>query len=161
MVAPAGGGEEVPLLATPFQEQGADFAPDGRWIVYASDESGRPEVYVRRFVPPADAGQAPTAGSGKWRISTGVGGMPKWSRDGKEIFYLAPDDNLMAVPVSVTPDFHAGAPRPLFLSRIDLLAGVRDYDVSADGQRFLLNRRVQMDPPPPTIVLDWTAQLKP
>ncbi len=134
------------------------FSPDGRWIAYASNESGRPEVYVQPY---------PQA-TGKWQISTQGGNFPRWARSGKELLYLGADLSVMAVDVqSDGAAFKAGTPRALFKtsaliqnhrgSTIDI-----PYDVSADGQRFLLNERLTPagQGAPITVVQNWTAALK-
>ena len=96
------------FLQTPFDEQNAQFSPNGRWIAYSSDESGSSEVYVTPF-----PGQV-----GRWQISTGGGSRPCWRRDGKEIYYLAPDDKLMAVSLSEKGvGLEVGTPQPLFTAR--------------------------------------------
>ena len=89
-----------PYLQTQFRENQGQFSPDGHWVAYTSDESGRLEVYVQPF---------PAAG-GKWQISTNGGENPKWRRDGKELFYLGLDRRLMAVEVKTAPTFEAGLP---------------------------------------------------
>jgi Tol biopolymer transport system component len=83
------------LLATEFEESNGQFSPDGRWFAYTSTESGRTEVYVQTF---------PVSG-GKWLVSTGGGSQPRWRRDGKELFYIAPDKQLMSVKVNAGFDF--------------------------------------------------------
>jgi len=102
-----------PFLRTQFREFGARLSPDGHGIAYTSNESGKNEIYVRRFIPEPD-GEA-TAAAGNWIVSRGGGsGMVHWRRDGKELYYLSPDAKVMTVEVSTTPDFHASAPKPLF-----------------------------------------------
>jgi len=138
-----------PFLQTQFNERDARFSSDGRWVAFISNESGRNEIYVTRFDQPGE----------KWRISTAGGESPRWRRDGKELFYLAADKKLMAVPVkSGAATFEAEAPTALF--KIDsILEG--DYDVTADGQRFLINSSVAgAQSLPFTVVLNWTTQLK-
>ena len=105
------------------------FSPDGRWVAYVSDESGRNEVYVAPFPGPG----------GKWQISTAGGTYPRWRRDGTEIFYVSPDSKLMSAAVNGKGlSFEVGAVTPLFETH--LVTGSRyAYDVSADGQRFLIN----------------------
>ena len=118
----------LPLVNTPFSEGGGQFSPDGRWIAYMSNESGRPEVYVAPFPGPG----------GKWQISTTAGNWPRWKRDGAEIFYLGPNNTLIAATVDGRGSaLEVGAVRPLF----DTRAGAPrwPFDVSADGQRFLVN----------------------
>nr|MBA3257663.1 protein kinase [Pyrinomonadaceae bacterium] len=142
-------GKPFPFLQTQFDERDARFSPDGRWVAFMSNESGRNEVYITRFDQPGE----------KWRISPAGGGSPRWRRDGKELFYLAADQRLMVVPIkSGAATFEAGAPTALF--KIDsILEG--DYDVTADGQRFLINSSVAgAQSSPFTVVLNWTADLK-
>jgi hypothetical protein len=126
------------------------FSPDGRWIAYESQESGKPEVYVAPFPGPG----------GKRQISTGGGGTPRWRRDGKELFYLAPDRRLMSVEVfGKGVAFEIGAVRPLFRTRA--AAPALTYDVTADGQRFLVINSVEEEESSPlTLVVNWNAGLK-
>jgi len=142
-----------PFLQTPFNDAQGRFSPDGRWIAYISNESGRYEVYVTAFPGPG----------GKWQISS-VGGTtiavwPRWRRDGKEISYLAPDGTLLAAAVNGQgARFEVGDVRPLFSPRS---RGPRwPYDVSPDG-RFLVNAVVERGGSSPLlVVLNWTAALK-
>lgn len=116
----------IPFLQTRFNEFYGVFSPDGRWVAYTSNESGRTEVYVAAF---------PGAG-GKRQISTAGGTMPRWRRDGREIFYLSPDNTLMAAAVNGQgASFAVASVAALFETRA---AGDWPYDVSADGQRFLI-----------------------
>ena len=118
--------EPVPFLDTPFNQFQASFSPDDRWVVYVSDESGRNEVYLRSFPDGAD----------KRQISLQGGWMPRWA--GSEIFYIQ-GQTMMAVPVSTQPGLTIGEPKPLFSSS-ELRTGRTSpiYDVTADGQRFIL-----------------------
>jgi len=147
-----GDGKPVPLLQTPFPEFDGQFSPDGRWIAYASDESGKWEVYVQSF---------PLSGA-KWQISTSGGFEPKWRRDGKELFYLSLEGKITAVDVNAgSSKFEAGAPRGLFPIRTTEFGADRNhYAVSADGQRFLVNTLEEGASAPITVVLNWTADLK-
>ncbi len=146
-----------PVLQTPFEERAGEFSPDSRWIVYESNESGSFEIYVRSF---------PAAG-GKWAVSTAGGTQPRWRRDGKELYYVAPDTRLMAVSITATADgqtLDASAPVPLFPTRLasgpGFAPGEAQYEVAPDG-RFLLNTVVdESSAPPITITLNWTAALK-
>ena len=142
----------TPFLATTFNEQEGQFSPDGKWLVYVSDESGQPEIYVQPFPGPG----------AKWRVSTKGGGMPRWGPDGRELFYLATDQKLMRVDIKMAPEVEIGEPQSLFLTRIKVLGlGPTQYDVSADGQRFLVNTLVEeQDATPITLVLNWFEELK-
>ncbi len=146
-------GEAKPflLLQSEFAEFQGHFSPDGRWFAYVSDESGRPEVYVQSF---------PHAG-GKWQVSTGGGAQPHWRRDGKELFYISADRKLMAVSVKLDGGFESGAPSPLFTTQVSGFASPDRYDVSPDGQRFLINSAVgETSKTPINVVLNWTSTLK-
>jgi len=139
------------FLETSFNEYQGRLSSDGRFIAYASDESGRPEVYVRPF----------PEGAAKWRISTGGGSEPVWRRDAKELFYLAADGKLMSVEVKTgTAPFEA--PRPLFQTRLatSSTAYRTSYVVRGDGQRFLVNTVVgEVKSAPITVVLNWAREL--
>jgi eukaryotic-like serine/threonine-protein kinase len=135
-----------PFLVTQFNEFYGQFSPDGKWIAYSSDESGRYEVYVTPFPGPG----------GKWQISTGGGAGARWRRDGKEIFYGTSDDRMMAVDVTAKgTTLEVGKARTLFGP-----APANDFDASADGQRFLMSVPVQTGPESLTLVQNWTAALK-
>ncbi|MEP6471312.1 MAG: protein kinase [Acidobacteriota bacterium] len=145
-------GTSSPLLATESDEADAVFSPDGRWIAYQSDESGRSEIYVRSY---------PKSG-GKWQVSSGGGIHPVWRADQKEIFYQSADWKLMAVEVSTSAEFESGVPNALFPIR-PKTAPNRNFDVSPDGQRILVNmpagEGVEQSPPV-VLVQNWTALLK-
>ncbi|MBI3208230.1 MAG: protein kinase [Candidatus Solibacter usitatus] len=154
MTVGAGERKPVPFLATPANETDATFSPDGKWIAYSSDESGRYEVYVQGFVP----GQTPAAGIGKWQISTAGGSKPYWRRDGKELYYIA-GNKMMAVAVkSAGTKFEPGVGVPLFDTRT---TGWAPYAVTPDG-RFLINTQEEPEEnaSPITVVLNWTSALK-
>jgi Tol biopolymer transport system component len=143
-------GKASPLVQTEFDEMAGAFSPDGRWLAYASNESGRFEIYVRPFPEPG----------GKWEISTTGGVEPRWRRDGRELFYVTPDGRLMAAEVRTGAAFEAGTPKALFVTSLKNAAGSR-YDVTPDGQRFLVNRPVADESAPPiTLVQNWPALLK-
>lgn len=143
-----------PYLQTPFEEGHGQFSPDGRWVAYASNESGRAEVYIQSF----------PIGNGKWQVSTAGGDQPQWSADGKELFYLATDRNLMAVVVSGTSTLEIGRPNTVFQTRVPFtgISGDRTGYVPAhDGQRFLVNTLEEStNAQPLTFVLNWSADLK-
>ncbi len=151
----SGDRKPVPFLVTPADEAAAQFSSDGKWIAYYSDESGRREVYVRDFAPD----RAPAIGSGKWQISAEGGDRPRWRADGSEIYYIALNRMLMAVPVKTTPTFEPGRPVPLFETNV---TGFFPYDVAPDG-RFLINTVADpatLPSSPITVVLNWEAGLK-
>jgi serine/threonine protein kinase/WD40 repeat protein len=154
-VLPVGGdGKPIPFIKATFGVSHGQFSPDGRSVAYASNESGKWEIYVASFPGPG----------GNWKVSSAGGSEPRWRRDGKELFYLAPDGKLMAVDVKEGAAFEAEVARPLFqirrrehISSSDLFS----YDVSADGQRFLVNTDVgETTSPLLTVVVNWTAGLK-
>ncbi len=143
-----------PFLRTEASEVHASFSPNGRWLAYASDVSGRAEVYVRAF----------PSGEGPWQVSTEGGDQAQWRRDGSELYYLSPDRRLMAVAVNGEgAAFKAAPPKALFRARVrapGIVAVRNDYVVTADGQRFLINKLVD-DPAKATItvVVNWAARL--
>ena len=142
-----GNRKPYPFIELPFFEAGSQFSPDGRWLAYNSNESGASEVYVVPFPGPG----------GKVRISTARGDNARWRRDGKEIFYLA-GNTLMAAAVTVNGSrFEVGAVQRLF--EVPMVDGYWPYDVSADGQRFLVNT-LESAVAPLTIVVNWPASLK-
>ena len=121
-----------PYLKTAVAENWAAFSPDGQWVAYSSTQTGQAEVYVTRFPRP----------DRQWRVSMEGGSQARWRRDGKELFYLAPDGTLMAAAVSAQgAEFSVGAVEPLFEFRFPY-GQYHAFDVSADGQRFLLNRLI-------------------
>jgi Tol biopolymer transport system component len=157
MVLPLEGNDRkpVPLLNTTFIEGDGSFSPDTRWFAYSANDSGRLEVYVQPFTPPG-AGSAPA--TGKWQISRDGGRRPKWRADGKELIFRAPNGSPMAVDISTSPAFQAGIPKPLFT----MPAGAGNWDVTADGKRFLaaVPQAQQNTSTPITVVLNWEAGLK-
>ncbi len=155
-VLPLGGGKPIPFLTTPADETLAQFSPDGKWIAYSSDESGRREVWVQGFTPD----RVPAAGGGKWQISNAGGWMPRWRRDGNELYYLSLKDEMMAVPVKTNPAFAPGAPSVLFEKPLAKFGGYA-YDVTADGSRFLVNAAGNQTASNQIMVLlNWDAGLK-
>jgi eukaryotic-like serine/threonine-protein kinase len=140
-----------PLLQGEFNERYAQFSPDGRSMAYTSDESGKPEIYVVPFPGPG----------GKRQISRQGGFQPRWRRDGKEIFYLYSAQLLAAEVNGNGSTFEVGTVRSLFQGRSLITGGGYSYDVSPDGQRFLLNfLGGQNSAAPITLVTNWTADLK-
>jgi Tol biopolymer transport system component len=159
-----GGAERKPgpqaatlFLHSEFNEFHGQLSPDSRWMAYASDESGQPEVYVRPF----------PAAEGKWKISLAGGQQPRWRGDGKELFFVGEDEKMMAVAVKAVagpkPSFEPGAPQKLFEAH--LVSGSRalyEYDVTADGKRFLLNTTAGGSAPTPllNVMVNWDVGLK-
>jgi hypothetical protein len=140
-----------PVVRTRFGDVRASLSPDGRFIAYQSNESGRAEVYVQEFPEP----------QGKWQVSTSGGTEPRWSGSGKEIFYLAPDLKLMAVAVQTTGTFAAGMPEALFDAKLHPIVQRGRYAPAADGQRFLLLAPVGRDSIlPTTVVQGWASDIR-
>lgn len=149
---PVGGKRATPFLKASFGFSDGAFSPDGRWVAYASNESGRWEVYVAPFPGPG----------GNWKISSGGGTEPRWRADGKELFYLAADGRLMAAAVKEGPPFEAAAAEVLFQThQRERIAStdIFSYDVSPDGQRFLVNTDSgETTSSPLNLVLHWTPE---
>jgi len=144
--------QPVPFLRTQFNERHARFSPDGSWLAYVSDESGRYEVYVQSFPVPR----------GKWQISTAGGADPKWGRNGKELFYLAPDGKLMSVEVRLGSKIEASTPKTLFdtgIGQIGVTNYRNHYAVAADGEHLLVRTFDEHASRPINVVLNWTAGL--
>jgi Tol biopolymer transport system component len=142
----------VPFLATRFNEIYPRFSPDGHWMAYTSNESGRYEVYVRSFSMNAD--ETAVEPGGKWQISTeGGASAPHWRSDGRELYFRS-NRRIMAVEITTSPAFHAGKPQPL--------PGIPPgaWDCTADGKRFLVMVPKNGGPEPYTVVLNWQAGLK-
>jgi eukaryotic-like serine/threonine-protein kinase len=130
------------------------FSPDGKWVAYSSNESGRWEIYVSSF---------PDA-KGKWQVSNTGGDQPRWRSDGKELFYLSADSKMMAAPVNTGTNFDAGAPVPLFQANPREMVATSElfsYDVSSDGQKFLINTQLKTEGTPMSVILNWSAKLNP
>ncbi len=142
----SGSGQPEPFLQTEFGEIDGRFSPDGNWVAYTSDESGRFEVVVEPF---------PGGGSRK-QISTSGGRQPLWRRDGKELFYIDSNEYLVAVPVTTNGTaLEIGNPRILFQAELRT-PWASNYAVTSDGQRFLLNTyRGESEVSPTIVVLNW------
>jgi eukaryotic-like serine/threonine-protein kinase len=141
------------LADTPFVEDQSQVSPDGQWIAFNSDESGRWEVYVARFPEFTDKRQVSSAG----------GMQPRWRRDGRELFYLSPDGLIMAAETGAgarTDRQMFGAPRPLFQTHLSPSPNVPQYDVLADGSRFLVLEPARSGGEPITFVLNWATGLR-
>jgi Tol biopolymer transport system component len=143
------GDSPVPFLLTPFDERSPKFSPDGKWLAYVSDESGRSDVYVQPFPGPGQ----------KWLVSIDGGLDPVWSRDGRELFFRRGDE-MMAVTISARPEFSASRPRRLFEIRFDSTDNTANYDVSPDGSWFVFPRSDTGTAPGELyVVLNWFGEV--
>jgi Tol biopolymer transport system component len=146
-----GDGKPFPIVQTAFDDQWAAVSPDGKWMAYQNNESGRTEVYITAF----------PGGGAKWQASTNGGVQAKWRRDGKELFFLDSADNLMAVDLNASSNaVRLGIPHALFQA----LAAQRQagaFDLTADGKKFLINSGNEKEGNEPvTLVLNWPSELK-
>ena len=146
----------MPFVQTPFNETIAAISADGRWAAYMSGESGRNEIYVTSF----------PGASGKWQISSGGGAFPRWRRDGKELYFVSQNARMMAAEVNGQANgFSVGTVKTLFDSQMRTtgFAGTNppNYDVSADGQKFLVNIAEESGASvPTTLMVNWTEELR-
>jgi hypothetical protein len=148
------GDPSVPVFRTRREGSEVRLSPNGRWMAYTSDVDGRHEVYVREFSGSHDP----------VRISTSGGSEPRWRRDGRELYYLAPDRRLMAVTLRSESPLDVQTAIPLFACACDVSttaghapAGRNQYDVAADGQRFVVSETIEESPI--TVLVNWTALL--
>jgi Tol biopolymer transport system component len=142
----SGDRKATPLIATPFEESEARFSPDGRFLAYSTDETGKPEVVVQPFPPTGE----------KWQVSTNGGRSPRWTTGGDELVYFEPPEMRKIVAIRRAPSFQVSAPKDLFAT-----PNPQGSDVSHESLRLLLNvRTAETAPTPMTLVLDWTAGLK-
>jgi eukaryotic-like serine/threonine-protein kinase len=143
-----------PLLQAKWTVRNAQSSPDGRWMAYASNETGSMQVYVSPFLN----------GNGKWQVSSAGGQEPRWRQDGKELFYLSADGKMMAVAVTTDASFKAGSPVALFQTHRRQPVSSQDvfsYDVSADGQRFLIITKVdEANAAPLAITINWGSEME-
>jgi hypothetical protein len=152
ILQPVDGSKYRVALGGPGSQTNGQFSPDGKWLAYASDESGEWEIYVKNY----------PGASGKWQISRGGGSEPRWSGDGKAMFYIGPGQMLTRVDVSAGDTFSATVPRPLFpihtrapISSTDVF----NYDVAGHGKRFLVNQYIKPDRPTPlSIILNAASE---
>lgn len=137
-----------PVVKTPFEERDGQFSPDGKWIAYQSNESGRFEIYVQPFNRPGE----------RRRVSTDGGTQVRWRADGRELFYLTLESRLVALPISVSDTaVKAGDVTTLFHAPVGEAQGIarHHYSVSPDGQRFLVDTIVEEQAPPIVVILNW------
>jgi len=146
--------DAVPLLAGDFRETRPALSPDGRWLAYESNENGEFEIYVRPY---------PDVNAGRWQVSEGGGAQAKWSADGTRLYYLGPT-HLMETAVSLEPTFRAQTPEPLFALEGFLISTERNFEVTDDGERFLMVRDAtvtqQFAKPRIVIVQNWLNELE-
>ena len=146
-------GEKKPFayLESEFVETDGRFSPDGEWVAYASNENGKYEVFIQHV---------PRTG-GKWQVSVNGGAAPSWRRDGRELYYLAPDRKLMAVEIRTNGSaIEAGIPVALFETTVDSYSAPNRYAASADGRRFLSNSSlIEAGMKPITVVLNWRGRI--
>jgi len=142
-----------PYLQPKWIVRNAQFSPDGKWVAYSSNETGNWEVYVSPF----------PNGTSKWQVSRG-GSEPRWRRDGKELFYLSAEGRMMAVPVRLGTSFEAGSPGALFQTHLRQPISAQDmfsYDVTSDGQKFLINTKVdEPNAAPLSVILNWASEME-
>ena len=147
-------GEAVPLLQTGFSEWHGRVSPDGRWLAYMSNESKRSEVCVMGF----------PSRNGRWQVSVNGGSRPVWNPNGRELYFVGPDNKMMAVEIGSASargggaPFQAGIPKPLFDVRMGTTS-TRSYDVSRDGRFLIASPEEQAGTVPMTVVLNWQAGL--
>ena len=145
-----GDAKPYPFLKTRFNDLMPTLSPDGRYLAYQTNESGRSEVYVQSFPGPG----------GKWQISTAGGAEPRWRGDGKEMYYRAPDQKLMAVGIEMEPKFTASVPRALFQGRFETALARNRYLPSPDGSKFFVVGTLGRESiTPTTVALNWFAEL--
>ncbi len=149
-----------PLVKTPFAESDARFSPDGRWVAYQSNESGRWEIYVIPFNPPTEAGspsEGPVRG-GKWQVSARGGAQVEWRADGKELYFVTGDSKVAAVEITVTANgVELGTASTLFT--VNQPAGIDPFDVAPDGDWFVVNTANTQGSSPINLIVNWNAGL--
>jgi Tol biopolymer transport system component len=147
----SGDGKPFPIVQDAFDERAPTVSPDGKWLAYQSNESGRPEIYITAF----------PAGGAKWQVASNGGATPKWRHDGKELFFLDPLDNIDAVDVNTSGNaVKLGATHTLFQA-VGIQRDFGPYDVTADGNKFLINSgNLKEGTEPVTLVQNWPAALK-
>ncbi len=153
------------FLQSVFNKVWGVFSPDGRWVAYQSNESGRNEIYVRRFVVPGDATDSTSAREAQWQVSTTGGIYPTWRADGKELFFIDPAGMMVAAPITATGSVVPGKPAALFQTNAvgggtDAAEQGRQYDVAPDG-RFLINRVLDTGNSPITLIQNWNPSTRP
>jgi dipeptidyl aminopeptidase/acylaminoacyl peptidase len=144
------GGEPSAWLGSSFYESNPNFSPDGRWLAYVSDESGRSEVWLQSYPEPGT----------KVRVSTDGGREPVWSPDGTELFYRQGAEALMAVGLTMTPELSVERPRLVLQENLNDERGWANYDISPDGRRFVVIHDFDVNPPSLVVVENWFDELQ-
>ncbi len=137
--------DPIPIVVAPFSVHSGSVSPSGRWLAYVGDSTGRDEVYVRAL----DSGE-------EWRVSNDGGFAPRWRDDGRELFYVDSRGFIVAVPTTLGSSFAMGTAEVLFPGQLDITSG-RQYDVTSDGQRFILNRPTVLEEQPITVTIGLPA----
>jgi hypothetical protein len=147
-----GNSQPTPLVRTPFLEGYGKVSPDGRWLAYVSNESGKPEIYVRPL----------GGGAGRVRVSPSGGTQPRWQRDGKALYFVSEAGRIMASTITLAPTLDVGTPVDLSIETERDLVGLRFvYDVADLGRRFLVIRRTRRESPAPiTVILNWASLVR-
>ena len=148
------GASSKPLIETkaPIRLYNAEISPDGRWVAYQSDESGRFEIYVHPF---------PALETGRWQISTNGGAHPLWARNGRELLFIDGKGTLTSVPLLAGSTFNRGPGTPLFEAGQYFVDTARDYDMTNDGTRFLFVKNVTDLPRPAVVVVaNWFDEVR-
>ena len=146
-----GSQKQIPVGSRSGSSRQGRISPDGKFIAFTSNESGRGEIYVQAMPP----------GAGQWKVSINGGQNPRWKSDGKELFFVSPDAEMMAVDMTLDSGFHVGVPHRLFQLKSADPTDLRNYDIRPDGQQFLIlvSQRGSQDAPI-TVVLNWWAELR-
>jgi eukaryotic-like serine/threonine-protein kinase len=159
-----GNREPVPFLQTEYNELNGRFSPDGHWVAYTSDESGQTEIYVRSFQEPGaqTAPKGSTMSGEQRQVSIAGGDSPRWSGDGKELYYFSRDNKMMAADIAVkSGSLEVSHVRPLFEVPSIVQLPMSDYDVTSDGKKFLINVPFEsQNETPLTLVVNWDLALK-
>jgi Tol biopolymer transport system component len=148
----------MPLLNTRFHEANPAFSPDGKWLAFTSNESGRPELYIQAFRP----GDSPSLVGERQLVSSAGAQAVRWRRDGSELFYLDFEGHVQAVPIRLSPKLQFGPPKFLFAIATEARAAIHSvlgFDVSADGQRFIVPVVSSAEGPSLVVVQNWEALL--
>jgi dipeptidyl aminopeptidase/acylaminoacyl peptidase len=159
LVDMARGRKVVHLISTPFHEAIPAFSPDGRWLAFTSNESGHTEVYLQAF----EAGDSPRLVGDRHLVSRRGAQAIRWRRDGNELFYLAGNGRLHAVPITLTPKLKIGEPAALFAISTEARAALHSslgFDVSVDGQRLLVPVVTSSEKSEIVVIQNWEAPLQ-